>query len=213
MDVDTGAQMKVQFAMLLPRASKGDALFEIDSNGAEADLPRTNLTVANFLAIQPQTSADNEANDQAATLFRGNSDITLVNGVIVAPSNECLRLNGSGTTPVTFTARSVVMQCNATKYIGSGSYTAGSVQTAFGSGANNNNDAFINTLSSIFINGANETAVPAFDASTLNSFFTATTWIGAVKDSTDNWYAGWTCNSNTAIFGASSTSCTSLPVT
>jgi hypothetical protein len=211
LDVDTGAQMNVQYAMLLPRATKGDALFEIDSNGAETDTPRTNLKVANFLAIQSQTSADNEANDQAAALFRGNSDTTLANGLIIAPNNECIRMNGSGATPATLTARSVAMQCNSTKYIGTGSYTAAQVQTAFGAGSNNNSDTFTPSLTGLFINGANETGVTAFNLTSLSSFFTATTYIGAVQNASDNWYAGWTCNSATANFGSTSTACTSLP--
>lgn len=214
LDVDTGAQMNVQYALLLPRPTAGDALFEIDSNGAETDTPRTNLRVTNFTAIQTQTSADNEAADQAATLFRGNSDTHLSNGIIIAPNNECVRFNGSGATPATVTFRSVVMQCNATKYLGTGSYTAAQVATAFGTGANNNNDAFTPSLTSQYINGTAETNVTAFDASTLTSFFTATTWIGAVRNAADNWYAGWTCNSSTANFGTgNSGNCTSLPTT
>jgi len=213
LDVDTGAQGNFQYSLFLPRATRGDALFEIDSNGLETDIRRTKLNVANFTAIQLQTSSDNEANDQAAGLFRGNSDTTLVNGLIVAPQNECLRINGSGTTPATLVARSVAMQCNATKYIGSGSVTAAQVAAAFGSGTNNNNDAFTPTLVSVFINGANETAVTATDPKTINAFFDTTTWIGAVRNAADNWYAGWTCNTATVNFGTTSTACTSLPTT
>ena len=141
------------------------------------------LKVANFTAIQPAVSSDNEAADQAATLFRGNSDVTLVNGVLVAPNNECIRMNGSGTTPSTLTPRSVVMQCNATKFLGTGAYTATQVGGFFGSGANSNNDAFTPTLASLFINGANETGVAAIDPKSLSSFFDTTTWIGAVRNS------------------------------
>jgi hypothetical protein len=214
LDVDTGAQMNVQYALLLPRSGRGDALFEIDSNGNEADTPRTKLRVANFTAIQPAVSSDNEAADQAASLFRGNLDVTLVNGVFLSPNNECIRMNGSGTTPATLTARSVVLQCNATKFIGTGSYTASQVSGFFGSGANGNNDAFTPTLASLFINGANETGVTALDAKTLASFFDTTTWIGAVRNSSDNWYAGWTCNSAAADFGTGNTgACTTLPTT
>jgi len=43
LDVDTGARMDLQYAMLLQRPGLGDALFEIDSNGNEADAPRTTL--------------------------------------------------------------------------------------------------------------------------------------------------------------------------
>ena len=213
LDVDTGAQANFQYVLLLPRASKGDALFEIDSTGFEADTPRTRLNVVNFTAIQPQASSDNEANGLAAALFRGNLDMTLANGILLTPNNECIRLNGSGATPVTLAARSVVLQCNATKFLGSGSFTAAQVATAFGTGTNNNNDAFVPSLTSLFINGATETAVTGFDAKTLNAFFDTTTYIGAVRNAADTWYAGWTCNSATANFGTGSTLCTSLPTT
>jgi hypothetical protein len=41
--------------------------------------------------------------------------------------------------------------------------------------------------------------------------FDTTTYIGAVRDAADTWYAGWTCNSATANFGTTGTACTSLP--
>src|SRR4029453_7383319 len=110
LDVDTGAQGRFQHVLLLPRSARGDSLMEIDSNGFETDLPRTNLSVVNFVGIQPVSSSDNEAADQAATLFRGNSDTTLANGIIIAPNNECIRMNGSGAVPATLTVRSVVIQ-------------------------------------------------------------------------------------------------------
>jgi hypothetical protein len=213
LDVDTGAEANIQYAILAQRSGRGDALFEIDSDGKETDTPRTKLAVANFTALQPQSSADNEAADRAAALFRGNSDTTLINGIIATPNNECIRLNGSGGTPATLTARSVVLQCNATKYLGTGTYTAAQVATMFGSGANNNNDAFTPTLTGLFINGANETGVTGTDPKATSTFFDTTTWIGAVRNSTDTWYGGWTCNSATADFGATSTACTSLPTT
>ncbi len=214
LDADTGAQLDMQYALLIQRSGRGDALMEIDSNGNEADTPRTRLRVANFTALQPATSSDNEAADLAATLFRGNLDVTLLNGIIATPNNECIRMNGSGTTPVTLAARSVVLQCNATKYLGSGTLTAAQVATSFGSGTNGNNDAFTPTLASLFINGTNETGVAAVDPKATSAFFDTTTWVGAVRNSSDNWYAGWTCNSGTADFGTgNSGACTTLPTT
>jgi hypothetical protein len=217
LDVDTGARLNVQYAMLLPRPTKGDALFEIDSNGNEGDTPRTTLNVVNFVAVQQQVSADNEANDLAAALFRGNSDTTLANGVIVAPSNECIRMNGSGGTPATLIARSVVLQCNATKFLGSGSFNATQVAGFFGSGSNNNNDAFTNSLTGtgLYLDGANENAVTAFSATSLSSFFQVPSpnRIGTAWAENNQWYVGWTCNSSTANFGSSSSACTSLPTT
>ncbi|HEX8030597.1 MAG TPA: hypothetical protein VF491_19115 [Vicinamibacterales bacterium] len=212
LDVDTGAQANVQYALLLQKPGKGDALFEIDSDNDEADTPRTKLAVANFTALQPQSSPDNEAADRAAGLFRGNSDTTLINGIIATPNNECIRINGSGTTPATLTAFSTVLQCNSTKYLGTGSLNATQVQTAFGSGANNNSDAFTPTLSSIFINGTNESGVTATNPATTSSFFDVTTWIGAVRNAADTWYSGWTCNA-TFTFTTGGSACTSLPTT
>jgi len=217
LDADTGIQGFFQYVMLLQRPGQGDALMEVDSNGFESDTPRQKSAIVNFTAVQPQTSSNTEANDLASLLLRGNSDTSLVNGVIVSPNNECIRMNGSsagGSAVASLFARAVVMQCNATKYLGSGSITAANVATAFGTGANGNNDGFTPTLTSLFINGASETAVTAFDAKTLDAFFDTTTYIGAVKDANDNWYKGWTCNSSYAPFDTTTSagrSCTSIP--
>lgn len=216
LDIDTGLQGLFQYVLLVQRTGAGDALMEVDSNGNEADTPRQVTTVANFTAIQPQSSSNNEANDQASVLLRGNADLTLVNGLLVSPNNECLRMNGSGGTPATLTPRSVALQCNATKYLGTGTYNATQVATAFGSGANNNNDSFVNSLATLFVNGATETAVTATDPKAINAFFDTTTWIGAVRNAADTWYAGWTCNSGYAVFdnaAVTGRSCTSLPTT
>lgn len=213
LDVDTGAQMDVQHALLIQRDGKGDGLFEIDSNGNEADTPRTKLRVANFTAIQKAVSSNNEGNNQASTLFRGNSDVTLINGLLVTPQNECIRMNGSGSTPATLTARSVALQCSTQQFIGTGAYTASQVAGFFNAGTNVN-ASFTPTLTSLFINGANENGVTATDAKTISSYFDTTAYIGAVRNSSDNWFAGWTCNSGAANFGSgNSGSCTTLPTT
>ncbi|MBI1251663.1 MAG: hypothetical protein GC189_09355 [Alphaproteobacteria bacterium] len=53
------------------------------------------------------------------------------------------------------------------------------------------------TLTSIFVNGANEAGVTATNANSVNSFFTATTYIGAVRDSSDTWWQTWSCGLGT----------------
>ena len=45
------------------------------------------------------------------------------------------------------------------------------------------------SLASTFINGANETARTAFNASTVNAFFVNTAYVGAVRDAADTWPA------------------------
>lgn len=224
LDVDTGAQMNVQYAIVAQRAGFGDSIMEIDSDGNPSDTPRTKLNVANFTFLKAPGASGSTSNG-ASLFFRGNSDTTLVNGLLVASDEECIRMNTSASSvgaAVTLTARSVVMQCNAAKYLGSSTNatppvvitTAAQVAAAFGAGSNNNSDTFTNTLTNTFVNGANETAVVATDPKTIDAFFDSTTWIGAVRNAADNWYAGWTCNSATANFGTgNSGDCTSLPTT
>ena len=103
------------------------------------------------------------------------------------------------------------MQCSATPFSGSSGLTAQQVSDTFNVAANNNTSTFTATLSNVFVNGANETARTAADPKTVAAGFDTTTYIGAVKDANDTWYAGWTCNSATANFGSTSKSCTSLP--
>ena len=229
LDVDTGARVNMQYALLIQAPGEGDALMEIDSNGFESDTPRTKLTVANFLAVQPNSSANNEGNDKASTLFRGNADVTLVNGAIISPNNECISMssNTSLAQRATLTVRSLVLQCSATKFIGGGNgvsssvagdgeFVATDVAGFFATGTNNNNDSFVNTLTGGFINGANENAVVTSAFTGLSSFFTATPTpyrIGAAWAENNAWYTGWTCSSSVANFGSTSLPCTTLPAT
>jgi hypothetical protein len=59
----------------------------------------------------------------------------------------------------------------------------------------NNRLTFTPSLTDRFINGANETAVPASNAAAIsgNSFFQAVTYIGAVQNAADSRFRGWTC--------------------
>ena len=85
------------------------------------------------------------------------------------------------------------------------------VPTACNVAGNNNPSTFPASLTGGLVNGANETGRTATDPKTVDAGFDTTNYIGAVKDASDTWYAGWTCNSNTANFGTTSGSCTSLP--
>lgn len=224
MDVDTGARANFQNVLLIQRQGQGDALFEINSNGKETDTPRTKLQVVNFTALQPQTSSNNEANDKASGMFRGNSDTFLYNGMIITPNNECIRMtaNTDAANRATLTARSVVLSCSGTgdaKYIGDGSgtgaFTAATVR-GFITGNASNNEAFTSTLTLTFVNGTNENAVATTDPTGLSSFFTATPTpyrIGGAWTGNDTWYKGWTCNSGFVTLNSAVSNCASLPTT
>lgn len=214
-DTDTGYQGTIQHVIAVQKTSgAADSMIELDSaNALEDNTPRTHLKLANFTFIHRNASSGNNA----AMLFRGKSDATLVNGVVTSPM-ACLRLNGTNILtadaanqkvgPPVF--QSVVMQCSAAPFVGSGGVTVQQVADVFGAGANNN-AAFTASLTGTFINGANETAATATDPKTLDAAFDTTTHVGAVRDAADTWYAGWTCNSATATFDSTATACTSLP--
>ncbi|MBL0924047.1 MAG: hypothetical protein IBJ12_06215 [Sphingomonadaceae bacterium] len=218
LDTDTGVKANFQYVLAVQRQGAGDSMIEADTDNAlDGNTPRQNTRLSNFTFIQR-----NNTGNQTAILLRGGTDYTLVNGVIVSPNTSCLRISRPQTASATVDAsideagapvvRSVVAQCGSPAFVGLNGVTDAQVSTIFGSGSNNNNSAFTPSLASLFINGANETAVPAFNASTLSSFFQATSYIGAVRDASDTWYAGWTCNSATANLGTSVTGlCTSLP--
>ncbi len=220
LDTDTGVKANFQYVIVAQRSGIGDSIIEADSdNAADGDIPRQNTRVSNFVFLQ----RSNNGPDLAAILLRGGTDYALANGIVVAPNYTCLNISRAQTASTTVNAaidelgapvfKSVELQCS-TKYLGTNSVTAAQVQAIFGTGANNNNDSYTPTLTSLFVNGASETAVTAFDASTFDAFFDKTTYIGAVKDATDTWYKSWTCNSSTADFGTGNSGlCTSLPTT
>ena len=104
------------------------------------------------------------------------------------------------------------MQCNSTPYKGTGGVDVSVVQSIFEAGPNST-ISYTPSLTNLFVNGATETAVTATDPKTIDSAFATTNYVGAVKDSSDTWYAGWTCNSVTASFGSASGNCTAIPTT
>jgi hypothetical protein len=216
-DVDVGYKGTIQYVIAVQKTSgAADSMIELDSaNTMEDQTPRTHLKLANFTFVHRNPGTAN----QAALLFRGGADATLVNGVLTTPM-ACLRLVGANILatdaaidklgPPSF--QSVVMSCGTTATVDGTGVTAADALAAFNAGANNN-AAFSPTLTGGFINGANETAAVAVNPQTIDAEFDAITtpYVGAVRDASDTWYAGWTCNSATASFGTTSGACTSLP--
>lgn len=216
LDLDVGYRGLIQHVIGVQKTSGNpDSMIELDSaNALETQTPRTWMRLANFTFVHRNPASGNNA----AMLFRGAADATLVNGVVTS-SMACLRLNGTNilTTDAAIDKlgapvfKSVAMQCNANAFVGTGGLTAQQVSDAFNVAGNNNTSTFTASLTGGFVNGANETGRTATDPKTIAAGFDTTTAIGAAKGAADTWYAGWTCNSVTANFGSTSTACTSLP--
>jgi hypothetical protein len=230
LDTDLGYRGTVQFLLAVQRdASNGDSMIEADSNGNEDALPRQYTRVSNATFVQRST-----VQGLNTILMRGGTDYALLNSVVVGTTN-CLDIDGTaGTTTRAADAglqdlgapvfRSVVMACT-NPFANDGNLQA-ETATAFGTGTNNNNSAYTPSLASVFINGANETAVPVTDPTTFNADIyagtgqpntaapnrlSAVTYIGAVQNAADTWYQGWTCSAAYAVIGGGSTNCAVTP--
>lgn len=208
-DVDTGAQANLQYVVVAQRTGGGDNIIELDSPDGDystAALPRTNLQIANFTFLERST-----ANSQAVR-YRGGAKAVLANGVIDTDTETGVRIDEAVTLSAGPVFQSVIGDFDpARPFQGSSGVTDAQVQAAWNAGSNNNASVVI-TLSMGIVNGTNETAVTAFDVTSLSSFFEATSYIGAVRNSSDTRFASWTCNSATLNFGSTNGACTSLPV-
>ncbi len=210
LDVDTGAQANLQYVIVAQRPEIGDNMIELDSPAedyATDALPQTNLKVANFTFIQNSTASSQMIR------MRGGAKATLVNGVLDTEDSICLRIDEAVTIAADPEFESIVGDCNATQPFKGGTNDVDDADVKAEWEAGSNMDyAFSITLTDMFVNGSNEGGVTAYDANLLGSFFDTTSFIGAVEDSSDTWYQGWTCDSSIVSFGNNVGDCTSIPI-
>ncbi len=216
LDTDTGVKANMQNVIVVMRPGTGDTIIEADTSGSslENQTPRQNTQISNATFI-----ANSGVRDQAIRI-RGGTDYTIVNSILIdagTPATPCLRIDDASTIQTTGADElgaprfnSFVLDC-ATDFRAGSSVTLAQTQAIYDAGTNNNS-AFTRTLTGLFINGANENAVTVFNPTTLSSFFTNPTNIGAVYPGNNTWINGWTCNSATATFDTAVSSCLALPV-
>jgi hypothetical protein len=227
LDTDLGYRGTVQFLIGVQRdGQNGDSMIEADSNGNEDALPRQYTRVSNATFVQRSTVQGGNA-----ILLRGGTDYALLNSIVTGPT-ACIDIDATaGTTvrgpdaglqdlgPPVF--RSVVLAC-PTPFREDGNVSAAEIATLFNSGPNNVSN-FTPSLINVFKNGSNENAVIATDPTQFNADqfgpanasapnrLEAVTHIGAVRNGSDTWFAGWTCNASYVNFGPASSSCTAIP--
>lgn len=190
LDFDEGWVGNTQFGIALQAltATGGpDRLFE-GSNRTVASLSgtlNTDPTIANFTFVGvPQ----NDAGANLQGLVLNNTGGTpggsgrFLNGVVTG-STICALTDTANTSPAP-RFDSMLFSCPG---------TIGANASALITAGTNNSAGITATLTNRFINGTAEAARPAFDAATINPFFVSTTYIGAVRDASDNWWTGWTC--------------------
>ncbi|MCA8901105.1 MAG: hypothetical protein KDA53_07615 [Hyphomonas sp.] len=193
-DTDNGWNGNVQFLLAVQRPDGGDNIFEA-SSVAPGTTPLSNGQISNFTVVGDRTNA-----------WRLNTGTVgkYMNGV-VNYGKECMRWQTSAGDGVAgFSAagdpnfNSVLFDCDnglfTTTVQHSDSDEAAPVAAA---AADANNVTGADSLAANFFPGPNELAVTPFDPTTVSSFFSPVTYIGAFSPSeteTQNWAAGWTFN-------------------
>jgi uncharacterized membrane protein len=189
-DTDNGYQGNIQFAIVVQRANGGDNVVEASSAG-NGVTPLSNANLSNFTFVA-RAGGGNGFRLNTGTVGR------YVNGVVLEQGDACFRYQssaGNGTAGYQGVGQdpsfdSVLFDCAGG--IETANSETGTAQAAINGGSNNVVGA--SSLSATFINGANETAVTPFDATTLDpSFFQAAAYAGAVQNNQDRWWAGWSC--------------------
>ncbi len=187
-DTDNGWSGFVQYMLIVQRTLGGDNGMEMSSAGAGGLLP-TDPTIANFTMVTNRSNA-----------FRINTGHIgrFLNGVVTHNSAQCIEwATTAGNGVAGYQAGGVDPEFNSVLFDCNGQALA-EADTAAAAAAiaadPNNNASYSDTLINTFINGPSETAATEFaPLSGIDAFFDDTDYVGAVKDTNDRWWAGWSC--------------------
>lgn len=195
MDWTDGWQGKAQFVLVQQASDAGDRGIEGDNRSSNNTLtPRSNPTVSNFTFV-------GGANGDTGMVVRAGTAGQFLNGVVTGFQDAGIDIdstesaNQANAGALSF--NSIYLVDNNDNLESDGDAGDAATMAAFAAGANNvDGDALVpaqdSTLTDDFVPGANELAVVATDASTLDPFFEPTSYVGAVADADDEWYLGWT---------------------
>jgi trimeric autotransporter adhesin len=184
LDWASGWRGNVQFALVVQATDEGDRIVEADNLPTDQlKTPLTAPNVSNFTFI-------GQSNRSAAILQRVGVGGRLLNGV-VRGSPQCLDIDDASTIASAPTYDSVLFDC-AAPFVNDTNVDGAAVAARFNAGTNNSTTV-PSTLTNTFINGPTETARPVFNVTTLDPFFAPVTYIGAVRNTSDVWWQGWTC--------------------
>ncbi len=207
-DTDTGWRGGAQFGIVTQRAPNStsrSAGFEFSAAPAATPLAsryNSRPQIANWTLVGRSSPID----AHTVAHFDTGSAATVINSVFTSQAGStagCLDIADADTQTAGVNFRSVFMSCgisyraaNATRSAAVFTTAPSVGNTALGTSTLTapTSGVTITNQALNFINGANETAVTPVNAQTVYpSFFTTTTYIGAVQNAADTWYTGWTC--------------------
>jgi len=211
-DYTDGWTGNIQYMIIDIANDAGDRAMEMDNQGGSSGdrdaLPRSNPTISNFTLIGADSPANGEVSNEAM-LIRAGTAGTFVNGIITGfQQDDAIDIDETST----------VAQANAGNIVLDSLFLTdnpnGALDTAdddgsdvalanvFAAGVNNvdgdtSDPVQASTLTvatnpPAFDPGVNEMTITATDPADLNVFFESVDYIGAVENSDDNWFVGWT---------------------
>ncbi|MFZ5720272.1 MAG: hypothetical protein ACOY5Y_12515 [Pseudomonadota bacterium] len=186
LDTDEGWRGGAQFVIVRQRANGGDRGFEESSAGVQTAL-NSQPKIANFTVIGSTRTGAGDLQ-----VLNSGTGGRFINGIFTSanPSTACIDVDDNSTVAAAPRWDSVVLAC-ATAFRNDSNVDAAAAAALFNAGTNNSS-THTSTLSG-FVNGSNEAGRVATDPKTIYSFFDTVTYIGAVRDSSDTWWQGWTC--------------------
>jgi len=181
-DTDVGFNGAIQFGIVVQRAGGGDRMNEMS---ASTRTPVSNPKVANVTYVGRAGGGAGIVMNSGTNSQFYNTVVTKVPGGTGAAA-ACLDVDDATTTG---TFQSVFFSC-PTAFDDDAN---GQAAALFAAGTNNVPNG-TSTLVNTFINGANETAVPAFaNLTSISPYFIQVNYIGGVRNAADTWWQGWTC--------------------
>ena len=185
LDWASGWSGNLQFALVVQASDEGDRIVEADNLPTDqTKKPLTAPNVSNFTFI-------GQSNRSAAILQRVGVGGRLLNGV-VRGSPQCLDIDDASTIAAAPTYDSVLFDCATAPFVNDTNVDSTAIAARFNAGTNNSTTV-PSTLTGTFINGPTENGRAVLNPATINPFFTAVQFIGAVQYSGDTWWQGWTC--------------------
>ena len=201
-DWDNGYKGKMQFVLVKHAADNSDANRGIEGDGDGGDdsvnFGFSDPTIANMTIIGNDFDGEDDAE---GVLLRDQTAAKLYNFVITgsAGMGECLEFDHDNTVQTNLTDSDIVI---ANSVIACAENFKGVASNQMGLDAAGVEAWFIDAVrnNAIAVNQAAvldgvytiDTSVTALDAATLDSFFTTTNYIGAVKNAQNDWTAAWT---------------------
>ncbi|WP_427454231.1 hypothetical protein [Litorimonas sp. WD9-15] len=190
MDWTDGWVGNAQFVIVDQADDAGDRAIEGDNRSSNNTLlPRSNPTVSNF------TFVGGDVGDSGMVIRAGTAG-EFLNGLITGFQDAGVDIDDSETvaqvTSGDITFDSMLVVDNAENLETDDDAGDAATVAAFDAGANNVSAGTSSVDNDQYVPADGDTTTPATDPSTIDPFFDAADYVGAVEDADDTWYEGWT---------------------